>query len=756
MEMVRSIMKEKELPAKFWGEAVRHAVYVLNRLPTRALTGVTPYEAWKGDKPDVSHIRVFGCLCHMRVPSQGMKKLDDRSVLVINLGREPGTKGYRLFCPEENKIYVSKDVVFEEGKCWQWSNEREDGDTQVLFHVAERLDQVDDNESRVLETNEGGQYTSESGEGYESSASSTVHGTPSAASAASLSQTTPCTRSSVSSRSVASRLDSDNYDDSVEPLKVRRLSDIYNDTEEVTLDEELYLMGTEEPANFKEASKDKNWRRAMEAEINSIEKNATWKLTEIPAGQKIIGLKWIFKLKKDAAGKIVKHKARLVAKEYAQEHELDYEEVFAPVTRLETVRMLLALSVKNSWQVHHLDVKTAFLNGEITEDVFVAQPEGFEISGKEHMVYKLVKALFGLKQAPRAWYAKLNHSLESLGFKRCPYENAVYTKGTGNDCLIIAVYVDDILITGASVQKMEEFKQQMGRKFDMTDLGKLCYYLGIEVKQEAGYIELKQSGYAAKLLERAGMSDCNPNKYPMDPKEEILKDEKGRAVDATMYKSLVGGLRYLVNTRPDIAFSVGMVSRYMERPTTLHLSSVKRIMRYVKGTLQFGLIYNQHSGNNVVTGYSDSDLGGAIDDRRSTGGMAYYLNESLISWVSQKQRVVALSSCEAELMAATAAACQGIWLKNVLGQITGDKLGPVVLFIDNKSAIDLAKNPMFHGRSKHIDVRFHFIRECVERGEVIVKHVSSLEQRADGMTKALATIKFEKMRNLLGVRELEI
>lgn len=289
----------------------------------------------------------------------------------------------------------------------------------------------------------------------------------------------------------------------------------------------------------------------------------------------------------------------------------------------------------------------------------------------------------------------------------------------------------------------------------MTDLGKLSYYLGIEVRQEADYIELKQSGYAEKLLKRAGMGDCNPTKYLMDPKEQISKNEGGHAVDATVYKSLVGGLRYLVNTRPDIAFSVGIVSRYMEYPTTLHLNAVKKILRYVKGTLQFGLIYNQNSGNNVVTGYSDSDLGGTIDDRQSTGGLAYYLNQSLVSWVSQKQRVVALSSCESEFMAATTAACQGIWMRNVLSQITGDKLGPVVLFIDNKSAIDLAKNPMFHGRSKHIDIRFHFIRECVERGDVIVKHVSNSQQRADGLTKALATIKFEKMRNLLGVRELK-
>ena len=217
---------------------------------------------------------------------------------------------------------------------------------------------------------------------------------------------------------------------------------------------------------------------------------------------------------------------------------------------------------------------------------------------------------------------------------------------------------------------------------------------------------------------------------------------------------MVGGLRYLVNTRPDIAFSVGIVSRYMEHPTIIHLNAIKRILRYIKGTVQYGLVYSSHSGNNLIRGFLDSDLGGTVDDRKSTGGMAYYLNESLISWVSQKKRCVALSLCEAEFMAATAATCQGIWLRNVLNQIRVGSIGPVTLFIDNKSAIDLEKNPVFHGRSKHIDIRYQFIRECVERGEIVVKHISSDKQREDCLTKALTTIKFERSCSLLGVKEI--
>lgn len=731
VEMARGLLKEMGLPAEFWGEAVRHAVYLLNRLPTRALSGQTPYEAWTKVKPNISHIRVFGCIAHMKIPSIHMKKLDDRSKKVVNLGKEPGTKAYRLYDPITKRVHVSRDVIFEEAESWPWKSTIESGtnNDHDSFSILEALDNRHEVERIDIADAESGAATETESEGSD--------------------------MESPGLQSPASTENSDNYDDSNATRKYRSLYEVYNDSQEVELEDELYLMGTEEPNTYRQASSDKDWRLAMQQEMNSIEQNGTWKLTELPKDQKVIGLKWVYKLKKDAEGNIVKHKARLVAKGYSQEQGVDFEESFAPVTRLETVRLLLALAAHNKWEVHHLDVKTAFLNGEIKEEVFVSQPEGYVQKGKEHMVYKLLKALYGLRQAPRAWYSKLNKCLEEMGFIRCPYEHAVYTKQEGKETLIISVYVDDLLVTGTSMMLIEEFKKKMSSCFEMSDLGKLNYYLGMEVDQGKEYIELKQTGYAKKILERAGMLQCNATKYPMDPKDQIHKDEQGIAVDSTRYKSMVGGLRYLVHTRPDIAYAVGVVSRYMERPTTMHQDAVKRILRYIKGTLNFGLIYTRDSGNNELVGFSDSDLGGHLDDRKSTGGVVFYLNESVITWVSQKQRCVALSSCEAEFMAVTAAACQGIWLKNVLGQILNEKLSPVVLYVDNKSAIDLAKNPVFHGRSKHIDIRYHFIRDCVEKGDIVIKYVRSDLQKADILTKALTTVKFERMRQLMGVKRLE-
>ncbi|KAL8107204.1 hypothetical protein AgCh_023860 [Apium graveolens] len=368
------------------------------------------------------------------------------------------------------------------------------------------------------------------------------------------------------------------------------------------------------------------------------------------------------------------------------------------------------------------------------------------------MVYKLSKALYGLRQAPRAWYSKLSKCLEGMGLMRCPFEHAVYKKREAGEVLVVAVYVDDLLVTGISEAAMQNFKMQMAKHFEMSDLGKLSYYLGLEVNQQTYYVELKQEAYAKKVLERAGMKDCNSTRYPMEPKIVLTKDEEGTAVNATEFKSIVGGLRYLVHTRPDISYAVGVISRYMERPALTHLNAAKRIIRYIKGTLNYGLIYSKDSANNAITGFSDNDLGGNIEDRKSTSGVVFYLNESVITWVSQKQKCVALSSCEAEFMAATATACQGIWLRNLLKEVTGNHIGPVVLYIDNKFAIDLAKNPIFHGRSKYIDIRFHFIRECVERGEIVVKHVRTEEQRADVLTKS----KFCERRGYMSIVSTDV
>jgi hypothetical protein len=338
-----------------------------------------------------------------------------------------------------------------------------------------------------------------------------------------------------------------------------------------------------------------------------------------------------------------------------------------------------------------------------------------------------------------------------LGFEQCPQEHAVYKRNTEKESLLVGVYVDDLIVTGTSVSGINQFKEQMKTMFSMSDLGLLNYYLGIEVRQSSDGISLCQSSYAEKLLEKSGMKGCNSVQTPMEARLHLSKESKSPGVDATQYRSMVGSLRYLIHTRPDITYSVGIVSRFMESPTSEHLAAVKHILRYVSGTLNLGVKYRRGEENLCLTGFSDSDMAGDINDRKSTSGILFYLGTSPITWVTQKQKVVALSSCEAEYMAGAAAACQGIWLGRLLSELLGVDFETVILKIDNQSAISLCKNPVFHERSKHIDVRYHFIREKVEEGIVAVEHVGTNHQLADILTKPLARVKFQEMREKIGV-----
>jgi len=325
-----------------------------------------------------------------------------------------------------------------------------------------------------------------------------------------------------------------------------------------------------------------------------------------------------------------------------------------------------------------------------------------------------------------------------------------------NSFLLVGVYVDDLINSGPSVDEIRKFKSEMMKKFRMSDLGLLSYYLGIEVKQGEGHITLSQGAYALKILEGAGMKNCNSCDTPMECRLKLSKKKDGDAVDPTAYRSIIGSLRYIVNTRPDLAYAVGVVSRYMEAPGKEHWAAVKRILRYLKGTTGYGYRYEKGAElKPMLLGFSDSDFAGDVEDRKSTMGVVYFLGNSLVTWSSQKQKTVALSSCEAEYVAAAAAACQGVWLSRLITAMMGTKEAPVKLLMDNMSAIALSRNLVHHDRSKHIDTKFHFIRECIEEGKVEVDHVGTAGQLADIFTKSLGRVRFVELRSALGVVQVQ-
>jgi hypothetical protein len=441
------------------------------------------------------------------------------------------------------------------------------------------------------------------------------------------------------------QLDAD-HDDGA-PLRFRYVDNVLGESEAPglaarELEERLLLASDAEPTSYEEALLHECWRHAMLDEMTSIEASGTWELVELPLHARPISLKWVYKTKKDAAGVITKHKAWLIAKGYVQRQGVDFDEVFAPVARLESVRLLLAHAASEGWAVHHMDVKSAFLNGVLQEEVYVEQPPGFVLKGHERKVLHLVKALYGLRQAPRAWYSKLEESLINLGFERSSYEHVVYLCGEQSQRLVVGVYVDDLVITGGNQADIDVFKAEMQATFKMSDLGLLHSYLGLEVAQTETGITVSQSAYAAKILENAGMTGCNPSQVPMEPRLKLSKVSTPSAVDPTVYRSIVGSLQYLVNSRPDLAYSVGYISRFMEAPTMEHMAAVKRVLRYVAGTLHFGCHYTRKKQAQLV-GYSDSDLAGDVDTRKSTTGVFFFLGNNLITWQSQKQRVVALA-----------------------------------------------------------------------------------------------------------------
>jgi hypothetical protein len=363
----------------------------------------------------------------------------------------------------------------------------------------------------------------------------------------------------------------------------------------------------------------------------------------------------------------------------------------------------------------------------------VEQPLGYQKQKKE-MVYRLKKSLYGLKQAPRAWYSKIKSYFCNEGFVKCAHEHTLFVKQeAGDQIIIVSLYVDDLIFTGNDQKLFDNFKISMEKNFAMTDLGRMRYFLGIEVKQTKEGIFMHQQKYACEILNRFNMENCNNVCNPIVSGNKLKKDETGIACDSTNYKQMVGCLMYLLATRPDLAFLVCLVARFMERPTKIHVAAVKRILRYLKGTTSYGLWYEKGKDDDLA-GWSDSDYAGDLDDRKSTSGYVFMIGSKVVSWSSKKQPIFTLSTIEAEFIASANSACQGIWLSRILAQISKDKKSCITIYCDNSSSIKLSKNPVMHGRSKHIDVRFHFLRDLTKDGKIQLVHCPSFEQIADIMT----------------------
>ncbi|KAJ9536116.1 hypothetical protein OSB04_un000710 [Centaurea solstitialis] len=506
-----------------------------------------------------------------------------------------------------------------------------------------------------------------------------------------------------------------------------------------------------EPSKINQALSDPDWVRAMQDELAEFERNKVWRLVKRPWGKSIIGLKWIFRNKKDENNLVIHNKARLVAKGFRQQEGIDYDETFAPVARIEAIRIFLAYAAHKNMMVYQMDVKCAFLNGVLHEEVYVEQPEGFVDPRFPDHVYALDKALYGLKQAPRAWYETLTIYLLGAGYKNGTIDPTLFLRKSGDDLIIVQIYVDDIIFASTRPELCKEFEHTMKSQFQMSMMGELTFFLGLQVSQYPEGIFINQSKYVHDLLKRFDVVGSNSAATPMSRSFQMDADLSGKPVDLKKYRAMIGSLLYLTASRPDIVFSTGVCARYQCDPRDSHLKAVKRILRYLKGTPDFGLWYPKGSSFELI-GYTDSDHAGCKLDRKSTSGACQFLGNKLVSWSSRKQNCVSLSTAEAEYIAACCCS-QVLWMKTQLADF-GYTMNQIPIYCDSQSAIQITANPVQHSKTKHIDIRYHFIKDHVEKGNIELYFVESDLQLADLFTKAFDEKRHFFLLSKLGMLDL--
>jgi hypothetical protein len=507
----------------------------------------------------------------------------------------------------------------------------------------------------------------------------------------------------------------------------------------------------DDPTSYSVAMESSDWQRAIKEEFCSLIENETWDYADRVPDKKSIGCKWVFKTKSNADGTL-RYKARLVIKGYEQ---TEFGETYAPVARLASLHTLLSMSAISDWQVHQMDVVTAFLNPKIEEEVFMDLPEGLDWLDRETFkqlkggVCRLRKALYGLKQAPRLWFKDIDAFLRSIGFTPDDMEENLYY--SESKLLALLLYVDDMLIASALDHEILAVKTLLQKRYKMSDMGLAQQFLGIDIRQSPGQVEIRQHRFIKSVLQRFGMQDCNGTWTPMDarpPAEFTPLDSESQH----LYQSLIGSIMYIMlGTRPDLAFTVSALSKFSASAGQIHLTLAKRVLRYLHKTIDMGITYSrtgsdiqqlQPTSNASLVGYTDSDWAGDTSDRKSTGGFVFLLAGGAISWRSKKQTIVALSTTEAEYIAASEASREALWLQGLIGNLTrltttSFQVVPTTIYTDSTGCLAQVQNARHHDRTKHVDIKYHHVRDLVERHLIQFQQCSTHEMVADVLTKPL-------------------
>lgn len=766
VEMARAMLFAARLPKSFWALAVAAAVYVRNRSPTATLDHCTPYEAWYGRKPAIAHMRVFGCLAYAHVHASKREKLDPKAQPCTFVGYSPTSTGYLLW--DGHKVITSNDVYFVEHELGPCAGEA--GEAQGALAP---VDDIDDSSSHSdanvipppVQPNAAPPAMQPSAPPLppllgraERSAQRRQH----AAQRRQLKASLPPELAGLTDHLQAGPKDvAPSVVADTAPSSVAHFALVVHAGLATTVNDSAAA----DPLTYREAmasAQRAQWRGATDSEMQSLKRAGTYSLVLLPVGRSVLGCKWVFKAKYGADGQIVKYKARVVAKGFLQRFGVDYDETYAPVARYPSIRAVLALAAHHGWELHQMDVKSAYLNGDLDEEIYMAQPEGYDSAETSHLVCKLHKSLYGLRQAARTWHLKMDDALREERFTALAADQCVYTRVQDGHVIVIALYVDDLLLASDDLTTLTELKRKLAARFEMEDMGEAGFILGIDIRRDraARTISIGQAAYVTAVLQRHGMADCKPAVAPMsrDAAGELVKSPDDLVVaEATTreYQAIIGAVMFaMLCTRPDIAFAVTRLAQYASKPSPAHMVALKHLMRYLRGTINQRITYTGSgsvTGQPALVGYCDADWGQRLDDRRSVTGYVFLLAGGAISWQSKKQKTVALSTVEAEYMATTQATKEAIWWRSYLAGLGHDVSGATVLLSDSQGSIALAKNPDHHARTKHIDVQYHFIRQHVALHTIDLQYVGTADMAADILTKSLERVAHDKGRKLLGM-----
>ena len=778
VEKLISICIQKSIPLKLWPYILQGIVHIKNRTYNNVLNK-TPYEALVGHKPKVDYIKILGSLTYTTIPKERRAgKLDIKANKGILVGFE-SSNNFLIYLPNKNKVISSRDINIKEELIYNSEEleEKEDYNSMLDFDLPNQSKlNIEDTftSNKEASPNPIREQREQELEGARSrspiQAQLEEETSPDLDTEETIEVKVPNednnTQSSSSRYPIRASRQEINYKglgglatiySLASKAYITTLEEEAEQDKSKVIVEDLNAQDIYEPKNYKEAMaspyKDL-WTRAIEIELDSLKSNNTWDLASKPPKTKVIKTRWVFKLKQ--IGSSVQFKARFVAKGFEQLYGLDYQETFAAVIKQLAWRLIFALAMLNNWFIYKVDMISAFTQGNIDHHIYITQPEGFISLSDPDAVLKLNKALYGLKQSARIWYFTLKEVLIKLNFKALNTDSNIFiNKELG---IIICLYVDDLAIIGPKLDTIKAFVKDLRQFFKLKELGLIKDYLGIEINYdlEKQTLKLYQTKYIDKILARFDMNNANTCTTPMDNRAKI-KPNNSQALKGEIkwFQAAIGALLFLMlATRPDIAYSVITLARHASNPSIEHIIAIKRIFRYLKGTRHLGITYsNQKKPNDLdIIGYCDADYAGDIASAKSTSGYIFYIANAPFMWKSKLQSIIAQSSTESEYIAINLAAKEAVFILSLMTELGYYKEGyKLPIYTDNSGALQLAKNPVFHERTKHIAVRYHYIRDLINNGILELVYIPTEDQKADGLTKPLGRKLFKGYLEHLGL-----